>query len=124
MSYLDSGFNEGQWKGWYLSEDSCSVIRLKESGLDTLCPRKASVDYRIFRTGSGEPEYSGIHCFPKDGTVHSLHSEIGSEADSFRFGYKMCGLDCAMADCFELAYLESDSDELEKANRLIESHFS
>ncbi len=123
MSYLDSLLSDDRWEGWYLSKDCISVIRLTRSEMDTLCPHKSSVDYRVYCVNTGEPEYSGIYCYPTNGTIRSLHREIGSEADGIRFGYIMCNLEGIMADCFEQAYIESNKEELERANRMIEHHF-
>ena len=123
MSYLDTTLSEDMWTGWYLSKDSRSIARLTRSELDTLCPKKDSVDYRIFCSYSGLPEFSGIHCFPKDGRICELHRDISCETDGFRFGYMMCGLEGIMADCFRRAYIESRKEELDRANRLIERHF-
>ena len=122
-SYLDTTLELEKWQGWYLSRDTGQVIRLSESDWRHRCPGTVPVDYRIFSTDTGEPQCSGIQCYPREGTVRDLHSEIRYITDGTRLGFMMCSLEGMMADCFERAYIENDRAELEKANRFIEHHF-
>lgn len=121
--YLDTRVSLDRWQGWYLSRDSGKVIRLSESEWRHRCPGTVPVDYRIFSADTGEQECSGIQCYPGDGTVRDLHSEIRYISDGTRLGFMMCSLEGVMADCFERAYIDREEAELEKANRFIEHHF-
>ena len=109
------------WKGWYLTRDNESVLRLDQS--DYTVGELIGIDYRFYGTETGRQEVSGITLVPPDYDIADLRGQMKALSFGRILGFMMCGLDGKMADCLQRAYVGGSGEGLREANRMIENHF-